>query len=256
MDEVIGMYEDHLKNKYPHRERIEFDVNEVLEMVFQLPDCAALVFDQRTSSYIPHDKSWIQKQVVDRYQHSITMARGGKSVVTNAPKQPKETKAEKEKRLEHQRIAREQAKKFVIPGIIAILACVAFLLVNKYGLRGTKLKPGLSSTPPPFESEFLKGDMFKGLDIDKIIRDAAKKASLDLTSDEARNELTKQLTAAFLKEANQEPSGKGSPKEELEGVFAGAVKGQKQEQEQEVLEEVDLDENNKEASEIPNEPKS
>jgi len=128
----------------------------------------------------------------------------------------------------------------VIPGIIAILACVVLLLVNKYGLRGTKLEPA-TPTLPPFESEFLKGDLFKGKDIDKIIRDAAKKASLDLTSEEARNELTKQLTAAFLKHANQEPSGMGSPKEELEGVFAGA-KEQKQKQEQEVVEEIELDE--------------
>ncbi|KAI8363145.1 enhancer of rudimentary [Mortierella sp. GBAus27b] len=68
MDEIISMYEEQLKNKYPHKERIEFDVNEVLDMVFHLPDCAALVFDQKTSTYIPHDKSWIQKQVVVRAQ--------------------------------------------------------------------------------------------------------------------------------------------------------------------------------------------
>ncbi|KAF9357742.1 hypothetical protein BGX34_009231 [Mortierella sp. NVP85] len=173
------------------------------------------------------------------------MARGGKSVITNAPKQPKETKAEKEKRLEHQRIAREQTKKFVIPGIIAILACVVLLLVNKYGLKGTK--SAAPATPPLFDSDYLKGDMFKGIDIEKLIRDAAKSASLDLTSDKARNELTKQLKAAFLKHSDQNPSGKGSPKEELEGVF-DAVKGQKQEQEQQVVEEIDLEEN-KEASE-------
>ncbi|CAO3570443.1 unnamed protein product [Mortierella alpina] len=68
MDEVISMYEEFLKNKYPHKERIEFDVKEVLDMVYNLPDCAALVFDPKTASYIPHDKSWIQKQVVARAQ--------------------------------------------------------------------------------------------------------------------------------------------------------------------------------------------
>ncbi|KAF9961821.1 hypothetical protein BGZ70_008195 [Mortierella alpina] len=68
MDEVISMYEEYLKNKYPHKERIEFDVKEVLDMVYNLPDCAALVFDPKTASYIPHDKSWIQKQVVARAQ--------------------------------------------------------------------------------------------------------------------------------------------------------------------------------------------
>ncbi|KAF9138340.1 hypothetical protein BGX30_009269 [Mortierella sp. GBA39] len=68
MDEVIKMYEEYLKNKYPNKERIEFDVNEVLDMVFNLPDCAALVLDTRSGTYIPHDKSWIQKQVVVRAQ--------------------------------------------------------------------------------------------------------------------------------------------------------------------------------------------
>ncbi|KAF9430040.1 hypothetical protein BGZ94_008566 [Podila epigama] len=68
MDEVISMYEEYLKNKYPHKDRIEFDVNEVLDMVYKLPDCAALVFDPQTTSYVPHDKSWIQKQVVVRAQ--------------------------------------------------------------------------------------------------------------------------------------------------------------------------------------------
>ncbi|KAG0228920.1 hypothetical protein BGW42_001873 [Actinomortierella wolfii] len=32
------MYEEILKSKYPNKERIEFDVNEVLEMVYNLPD--------------------------------------------------------------------------------------------------------------------------------------------------------------------------------------------------------------------------
>ncbi|KAI1314494.1 hypothetical protein EDD11_002111 [Mortierella claussenii] len=112
MDELISMYEEYLKNKYPHKERIEFDVNEVLDMVYSLPDCAALVFDAKTSSYIPHDKSWIQKQVV----------------------------AEKHKRLENNRIAKSQAKKFVIPGIIALLACIVALFGTMYGFSGSKLR--------------------------------------------------------------------------------------------------------------------
>ncbi|KAF9970350.1 hypothetical protein BGZ73_006951, partial [Actinomortierella ambigua] len=66
MDELISMYEEILKSKYPHKERIEFDVNEVLEMVYNLPDCAALVFDPKSTSYVPHDKTWIQKQIVIR----------------------------------------------------------------------------------------------------------------------------------------------------------------------------------------------
>ncbi|KAF9158739.1 hypothetical protein DFQ26_007291 [Actinomortierella ambigua] len=109
MDELIAMYEEILKSKYPHKERIEFDVNDVLEMVYNLPDCAALVFDPKTTSYLPHDKTWIQKQV------------------------------------------------YVIPGLIAVFACLFFLLVGKYGLRGSK--PAIREVRPG------------GINVDNLIKE-------------------------------------------------------------------------------------
>ncbi|KAG0032134.1 hypothetical protein BGZ81_011623 [Podila clonocystis] len=68
------------------------------------------------------------------------MTRAGKSYRSTTPKEPKEPKREKMKRLENYRIAKAQAKKFVIPGLIAIVASVFFLFVAMYGFKGTKLE--------------------------------------------------------------------------------------------------------------------
>ncbi|KAF9582034.1 hypothetical protein BGW38_000745 [Lunasporangiospora selenospora] len=65
------------------------------------------------------------------------MTRSSRSFRATGPKELKESKADKEKRLENYRVAKAQAKKFVIPGIVAILACVAFLFVGLYGFKGT-----------------------------------------------------------------------------------------------------------------------
>ncbi|KAF9921695.1 hypothetical protein FBU30_008233 [Linnemannia zychae] len=72
------------------------------------------------------------------------MTRSSKSYRSSTPKEPKETRAAKQKRLENYRIAKNQAKKFVIPGIIAIIASLFFLFVAMYGFKGTKMK-GLES---------------------------------------------------------------------------------------------------------------
>ncbi|KAF9132141.1 hypothetical protein BGW39_000717 [Mortierella sp. 14UC] len=84
------------------------------------------------------------------------MARISNSYRPTTPKEAKETKAEKQKRLENYRIAKTQAKKFVIPGIIAVIASVFFLFVSMYGLKGTKidsagLARGRSATDMIFE---------------------------------------------------------------------------------------------------------
>ncbi|KAF8947272.1 hypothetical protein BGZ47_009766 [Haplosporangium gracile] len=153
MDEVIKMYEDYLKNKYPNKERIEFDVNEVLDMVFNLPDCAALVRATRTKPRY-FDTPTLDAQNLQDHPpcHQIQpnfkfnfdsknnkMTRASKSYRSTTPKEPRETKAEKAKRLENYRVAKAQAKKFVIPGIIAVIAFLFFLFVSMYGLKGAKM---------------------------------------------------------------------------------------------------------------------
>ncbi|KAG0312652.1 hypothetical protein BGZ97_010977 [Linnemannia gamsii] len=67
------------------------------------------------------------------------MTRASKSYRSTTPKETRETKAERAKRLENYRIAKAQAKKFVIPGIIAVIASIFFLFVAMYGFKGTKM---------------------------------------------------------------------------------------------------------------------
>ncbi|GJJ71269.1 hypothetical protein EMPS_03619 [Entomortierella parvispora] len=66
------------------------------------------------------------------------MTRASKSYRSGTPKEPKETRIEKQKRLANYKVAKDQAKKFVIPGIIAVLVCVFLLFGTMYGFRGTK----------------------------------------------------------------------------------------------------------------------
>ncbi|KAF9103579.1 hypothetical protein BGX27_010509 [Mortierella sp. AM989] len=66
------------------------------------------------------------------------MARSGKSYISTAPKEPRENKAQKLKRLEEYRQAKAQTKKFVIPGIIAVCLCLLVLFTTMYGFKGTR----------------------------------------------------------------------------------------------------------------------
>ncbi|KAF9918383.1 hypothetical protein BX616_009065 [Lobosporangium transversale] len=61
-----------------------------------------------------------------------------RSVRSSASKAPKENKAEKMRRIENYRLARAQAKKYVIPGLVAFLAAVFALFAVKYGFSGSK----------------------------------------------------------------------------------------------------------------------
>ncbi|KAF9941216.1 hypothetical protein BGZ65_004707 [Modicella reniformis] len=155
------------------------------------------------------------------------------------PKQHKETKSEKEKRMESNRIARERAKKFVIPGIIALIACVAFLFLNKYGLTGTKSKKAPLST-------------------DEIVYKAASDAREQFTSPTNQDEMTKQILEAlekmkpedFLKlkedieKRDQEKSQEQQeqPQEQVEEV--AAVEEEEEEEEKEKEEKTSADESN------------
>ncbi|KAF9961822.1 hypothetical protein BGZ70_008196 [Mortierella alpina] len=68
------------------------------------------------------------------------MTRASKSYRSTAVKEPKEAKADRLKRLENYRVAKQQAKKFVIPGILAVLLGLFFLFGTMYGFRGAKVQ--------------------------------------------------------------------------------------------------------------------
>ncbi|KAF9319800.1 hypothetical protein BG003_008094 [Podila horticola] len=88
------------------------------------------------------------------------MTRAGKSYRSSTPKEPKEPKREKMKRLENYRVAKAQAKKFVIPGLIAIVASIFFLFVGMYGFKGSKLERRERSRDVNFNSGSVVGDAF------------------------------------------------------------------------------------------------
>ncbi|KAG0214046.1 hypothetical protein BGX28_002912 [Mortierella sp. GBA30] len=69
------------------------------------------------------------------------MTRTSRSYRSTTPKEPKEAKADKRKRLENYRVAKQQAKKFVIPGILAVLVCLFLLFGSLYGFKGSKMQP-------------------------------------------------------------------------------------------------------------------
>ncbi|KAF9206073.1 hypothetical protein BGZ49_003042 [Haplosporangium sp. Z 27] len=66
------------------------------------------------------------------------MARAGRSYVVSGPREVKEHKTQKLKRIEENRKAKAQAKKFVIPGMIAVVLCMFFLFVAMYGFKGRR----------------------------------------------------------------------------------------------------------------------
>ncbi|KAF9574306.1 hypothetical protein EC968_006813 [Mortierella alpina] len=101
------------------------------------------------------------------------MTRASKSYRSTAVKQPKEAKADKLKRLENYRVAKQQAKKFVIPGILAVLIGLFFLFGTLYGFRGSKVQrrnrtpqdmiyeaaangPDLEATKQQVKNDFMK----------------------------------------------------------------------------------------------------
>ncbi|KAF9430041.1 hypothetical protein BGZ94_008567 [Podila epigama] len=68
------------------------------------------------------------------------MTRAGKSYRSTTPREPKEPKQEKLKRIENYRVARQQARKFIVPGIIAVFLCLFLLFGAMYGFKGTKIE--------------------------------------------------------------------------------------------------------------------
>ncbi|KAF9346791.1 hypothetical protein BGX26_001698 [Mortierella sp. AD094] len=108
------------------------------------------------------------------------MTRAGKSYRSSAPREPKEHKAQKLKRLEDYRHAKAQAKKFVIPGIIAVVLCVFFLFGTMYGFKGT-------------------GVARRGDKIEEAIRKASQKFT-PFDTESSREELTNVIMQALGKD--------------------------------------------------------
>ncbi|KAI8363144.1 hypothetical protein B0O80DRAFT_7055 [Mortierella sp. GBAus27b] len=158
------------------------------------------------------------------------MPRSGTRTI-GGTKQHKETKAEKTKRLEGYRVAKE-AKKFVIPGIVALFACVFFLFASKYGIKGSKV----ASTTPSSSSPV---DNILSPSVNSIIQEVLANAGKgQFDSEEAREALTQKVLEVLERSKNEMEQGEGEAEaeaeaEKVEQVEEVEVEGDKQEQSKE-----------------------
>ncbi|KAH7046295.1 hypothetical protein BKA57DRAFT_494075 [Linnemannia elongata] len=137
------------------------------------------------------------------------MTRASKSYRSTASKEPRETKAERAKRLENYRVAKAQAKKFVIPGIIVIIASLFFLFVSMYGFKGTKM-----------DSMVTRGRSAS----DRLFEQARKNFENGMKGSEeaTRKELKAQIFEAFKQgDAKWEQEHPESAEKDYEPVVAG-----------------------------------
>ncbi|KAF9962603.1 hypothetical protein BGZ72_000023 [Mortierella alpina] len=111
------------------------------------------------------------------------MTRASKSYRSTAVKEPKEAKADRRKRLENYRVAKQQAKKFVIPGILAVLIGLFFLFGTMYGFRGGAKVQRRNRTPQ-----------------DMIYEAAAQGPDLEITKQQVKNDFMKVLENSPVEE--------------------------------------------------------
>jgi len=64
MTGVCKIFESHLKEEHPTARNITYDVKELFQFIDKLDDLAALVYNDRTSSYQPYSKEWIKQKVL------------------------------------------------------------------------------------------------------------------------------------------------------------------------------------------------
>ena len=68
------MFEKRLKEMYPERREINYEVSDLCNYVDALGDLSALVYDERVNAYAPRNKEWIKKEC---FKHLKKQAGGG-----------------------------------------------------------------------------------------------------------------------------------------------------------------------------------
>lgn len=63
MDGVCQLYEQGLKASNPQLRNITYDVGDLFRYLDTVRDLCALVRDNQTNTYTPHNKAWIKDQV-------------------------------------------------------------------------------------------------------------------------------------------------------------------------------------------------
>eukprot|EP01006_Ploeotia_vitrea_P039564 TRINITY_DN66358_c7_g6_i1.p1 TRINITY_DN66358_c7_g6~~TRINITY_DN66358_c7_g6_i1.p1 ORF type:complete len:126 (+),score=61.01 TRINITY_DN66358_c7_g6_i1:31-378(+) len=65
VDAVIQLYEVRLKQLHPNEKQITYDISQLYDYIDSLTDLACLVYDANLMAYVPHNKQWIKKAILD-----------------------------------------------------------------------------------------------------------------------------------------------------------------------------------------------
>ena len=62
MDAICSMFEKRLKEMYPERREINYEVSDLYNYIDALGDLSALVYEPNINAYAPQNKEWIKKK--------------------------------------------------------------------------------------------------------------------------------------------------------------------------------------------------
>ncbi|XP_017059199.1 protein enhancer of rudimentary-like [Drosophila ficusphila] len=63
MEGVCKIYEEHLKRQDPYNAMITYDICQLFDFIDTLSDICCIVYQNRTRTYVPHNKEWIKEQI-------------------------------------------------------------------------------------------------------------------------------------------------------------------------------------------------
>eukprot|EP00054_Salpingoeca_dolichothecata_P025146 m.173813 g.173813 ORF g.173813 m.173813 type:complete len:74 (-) comp25259_c0_seq1:126-347(-) len=63
MDGICKMFEAHLKAMHPREPAINYDIADLYEYLDSFADISALVYQNSSGHYIPHNAEWIKNRV-------------------------------------------------------------------------------------------------------------------------------------------------------------------------------------------------
>jgi hypothetical protein len=66
MDGICKLYELHLKKLNPNKTTVRYDVSDLFQYVDELGDLSCLMYDAKTSSYVPYGREWVKTSLLKR----------------------------------------------------------------------------------------------------------------------------------------------------------------------------------------------
>ena len=66
MDGICRLYEVQLKRLNPNKKTVRYEVKDLFQYVDELGDLSCLMYDNKTSSYVPYGREWVKKALLAR----------------------------------------------------------------------------------------------------------------------------------------------------------------------------------------------